>query len=129
MLSLLPWDSGHVRWLPCEDIPILPDEGGERAFLCRVEAGPNHGSLVLTRVGGLKTSVDREDTLRSWHLQQKIRVVGYHHELGEGGSSQDGVVGGLKLGDLGVDVLGAEVVAGAEGDRQSGTADWSRPGC
>ena len=46
MLSLLPWDSGHVRWLPCEDVPILPKEGGERAFLYRVEAGPDHGSLV-----------------------------------------------------------------------------------
>ena len=46
MLSLLPWDSGHVRWLPCEDVPILPEEGDERAFLCRVEAGPDHGGLV-----------------------------------------------------------------------------------
>ena len=41
-----PWDSGHVRWLPCEDVPILSEEGGERAFLRRVEAGPDHGSLV-----------------------------------------------------------------------------------
>ena len=46
MLSLLPWDSGHVRWLPCEDVPILPEEGGERAFLRRVEASPDHGGLV-----------------------------------------------------------------------------------
>ena len=46
VLSLLPWDSRHVRWLPCEDVPILPEEGGERAFLCRVEAGPYHDSLV-----------------------------------------------------------------------------------
>ena len=44
------------------------------------------------------------------------------------GSSQDGVVGGLELGDLEVDVLGAVVVAGAEGDRQGGPADRSRPG-
>ena len=46
MLSLLSWDSGHVRWLPCKDVPILPEEGGERAFLCQVEAGPDHGGLV-----------------------------------------------------------------------------------
>ena len=46
MLSLLPLDSGHVRWLPCEDIPILSEEGGERTFLRRVEAGPDHGGLV-----------------------------------------------------------------------------------
>ena len=38
------------------------------------------------------------------------------------------MVGGLELGDLEDDVLGAVVVAGAEGDRQSGPADRSRPG-
>ena len=83
--------------------------------------------LGLTRVGGLQISVDREDPLWSWHLQEKIRVVGDRHELGEGGSSQDGVVGGLELGDLEVDVLGVVVVAGAEGDRQSVLADRGRP--
>ena len=46
MLSLLSWDSGQVRWFPCEDIPIVPEEGGERVFLRRVEAGPYHGGLV-----------------------------------------------------------------------------------
>ena len=55
-------------------------------------------------------------------------MVGDHHEFGEGGSSQDGMVRGLELRDLEVDVLGAVVVAGAEGDRQSGPADRSRPG-
>jgi len=38
------------------------------------------------------------------------------------------MVGGLELGNLEVDVLGAVVVADAEGDRQSGLADRSRPG-
>ena len=55
-------------------------------------------------------------------------MVGDRHELGEGGSSQYGMVGGLELGNLEVDVLGAVVVADAEGDRQSGLADRSRPG-
>ena len=45
-MGLLPWDSGHVRWLPCEDVPILPEEGGECPFLRQVEAGPDHGGLV-----------------------------------------------------------------------------------
>ena len=35
-----------MKWLPCEDVPILPEEGGERVFLRRVEAGPDHGGLV-----------------------------------------------------------------------------------
>ena len=78
--------------------------------------------LGLTRIGGMQISVDREDPFWSWHLQKKIRVVGDRHELGKGGSSQDGMVGGLKLGELKVDVLGAVVVAivvsSAEGDRQ-----------
>jgi hypothetical protein len=68
--------------------------------------------LGLARVGGLQVSVDLEDPLWSWHLQEKTRVVGDCHELGEGGSSQDGLVGGLELGDLEVDVLGAVVVVG-----------------
>ena len=55
-------------------------------------------------------------------------MVGDRHELGKGRSSQDGVVGGLELGDLEVDVLGAVVVTGAEGDRQGGPADRGRPG-
>ena len=55
-------------------------------------------------------------------------MVGDRHELGEGGSSQDGVVGSLELGDLEVDVLCAVVVACAEGDRQGGSADRSGPG-
>ena len=55
-------------------------------------------------------------------------MVGDCHELGEGGPSQDGMVGGLELGELEVDVLSAVVVVGAEGDRQSGPADRSRPG-
>ena len=37
-------------------------------------------------------------------------MVGYRHELGEGGSSQDGGVGSLELCDLEVDVLCAVVV-------------------
>ena len=50
-------------------------------------------------------------------------MVGYCHELGEGG-----VVGDLELSDLEVDVLSTVVVAGAEGDRQGSPADRSRPG-
>jgi len=37
------------------------------------------------------------------------------------------VVGGLELGDLEVDVLGAVVVPSVEGDRQSDPADRGRP--
>ena len=66
--------------------------------------------LGLARVGGLQICVDREDPLWSWHLQEKIHAVGDRHELGKGGSSQDGVVGCLELGDLEVDVLHRRVL-------------------
>ena len=38
-------------------------------------------------------------------------MAGDRHELGEGGSSQDGEVGGLELGDLKIDVLSAVLVS------------------
>ena len=40
VLSLLPRDSWH------EDVPVVLEQGGERAFLCWGEAGPDHGGLV-----------------------------------------------------------------------------------
>jgi hypothetical protein len=53
--------------------------------------------------------------------------VVFLHEHGEGGSPKDGVVGGLELGDLEVDVLSEVVVPGGEGDRQVDSADRGRP--
>ena len=32
-LSQFPWDTGHVRWFPCEDVPILTEKLDELAFL------------------------------------------------------------------------------------------------
>ena len=43
--------------------------------------------LGLARVGSLQVSVDRKDPLWSWHLQEKVHVVGDRHEFKEGGSS------------------------------------------
>ena len=45
-------------------------------------------------------------------------MVGNHHELGESGVAEDGVVGQLHVGDVKVDELGAVVVAGAKGHRK-----------
>ena len=72
MLSVLPWDSGHVRWFPCEDIAILLEEGGKRAFLCRIEVGPDHGGLV-------RLIVPEDDGLgrHGWHeLRLGSRLLG-----------------------------------------------------
>jgi hypothetical protein len=41
VLSLLPRDTGHIRWTPCEDVSVVPEEAGEREFLFGVEVGPD----------------------------------------------------------------------------------------
>ena len=46
VLSLLPWYAWHVGGLPCEDVPVGAEEGGEHEFLCGVEVGPDQGGLV-----------------------------------------------------------------------------------
>ena len=46
VLSLLPRNAWHVSWLPCKDVPIGVEEGGEREFLCGTELSPNQGGLV-----------------------------------------------------------------------------------
>ena len=46
VLSLLPRYAWHVRGLPCEDVPVGAEEGGEHKFLCGVELGPDQGGLV-----------------------------------------------------------------------------------
>ena len=78
MLNLLPWSSRHVRWLPYEDVLVVPKEGGERAFLCRVEAGPDHGGLVRLIVpedDGLGRHGWRELRLRSRLLGGDLLLV------------------------------------------------------
>ena len=46
VLSFLPRYAWHVRGLPCKDVPVGAEEGGEREFLCGIELGPDQGSLV-----------------------------------------------------------------------------------
>jgi hypothetical protein len=41
VLSLLPGDTGLVKWAPCEDVGIVTEETGEREFLFGVEVGPD----------------------------------------------------------------------------------------
>ena len=78
MLSLLPWDFWHVRWLPCEDVLVVPEEGGECTFSCWVEASPDHDSLVRLIVpedNGLGRHGWRELRLRSRLLGGDLLLV------------------------------------------------------
>jgi hypothetical protein len=45
VLDQLPGHSWHVRWLPCEDVAVSPEEADEHVFLLGVEAGPDGGGL------------------------------------------------------------------------------------
>jgi hypothetical protein len=45
VLSQLPGDSRHIRWTPCEDVSIVPEDAGEREFLFGVEVGPDDDFL------------------------------------------------------------------------------------
>ena len=49
LLSQLPWDPRHVRWLPREDVPILTEEVDELDFLFLVQIGSNVSELVHIR--------------------------------------------------------------------------------
>ena len=74
----------------------------------------------------LDVAVDGEDSVRSWHLQEKIRIVWNCHELGESWSPKYGVVGGLEWRHLEDDGFGSVIVPSAEGDWEGDLADRSR---
>ena len=76
----------------------------------------------------LDIATDGEDSVRNRHLQEKIRVVRDHHELGESWSPKYGVVGGLERRHLEDDGPRVVVVPSAEGDREGDLADRSQDG-
>ena len=45
VLNHIPGDPGHVGWLPCKDIDIIPEECDEREFLFLHQAPANAGGL------------------------------------------------------------------------------------
>jgi len=51
--------------------------------------------------------------------------VWYGHELGQSWSTKYGVVGGVEVGDVEVDVLDMEVASGAELYREGDLSKWS----
>ena len=47
VLSQLPGNTRHVRWLPREDVPVLTEELDELAFLFAVQSSGNVGGLGI----------------------------------------------------------------------------------
>ena len=48
------------------------------------------------------------------HLQHQIRVVRYNHELGQGWPAKYGVVGGVEVDDVEVDMFDVVIACRAE---------------
>jgi hypothetical protein len=78
-----------------------------------------HEAFLLTGISDVKVGTQGEDSLLYRHLQHQVRVVWHGHELGKGWSAEDGVVHCVEVDDEEVDVVGAEVLGGAELYQQS----------
>jgi hypothetical protein len=67
-----------------------------------------------------------DDATWPWHLQDQVGVMQDHHEFGECRSSQESVVRSLKIGDLKLYSLRAEIFSSPEG---YGKRDMTNGGC
>ena len=71
-------------------------------------------TLCLTGVGDGEVGLQGQDSSRRRHLHHQICVVRYGHELGQSWPTKYGVVGGVEVGDVEVDMLDAVVACHAE---------------
>ena len=71
-------------------------------------------TLCLAGVGNEEVGPQSQDSYRRRHLQHQISVVQYSHELGQSWPTKYGVVGGVEVGDIEVDVLDAVVASRGE---------------
>jgi hypothetical protein len=85
-------------------------------------AGRNLGEVdgvTVAVVGDEDVAVDRKDLVWCWHLHNEVGVMGYSAELGQHGSTMDGMVGRAEVRDLECQIFRAEVALCDEGDRQA----------
>src|SRR6185369_14029169 len=80
-------------------------------------------ALDVALVSVLERRADGDDTLRSWHLELEVGVVGDGHELGVARTTKDVMVGSSKPHHLKSEYLLAEVSCRAEADRQIDLAE------
>jgi hypothetical protein len=78
-------------------------------------------------VGDLQVPLEREYTRWAWHLEYQVGVVGHRHELGDGRSAEDGMVGSLEVRDCRMDLPGPTTSVGTRTDYSVGPLDY--PAC
>ena len=71
-------------------------------------------TLCLAGVGDGEVGPQSQNSYRQWHLQHQIRVVRYSHELGQSWLTKYGMVRGVEVGNVEVDVLDVVVACCAE---------------
>jgi hypothetical protein len=72
----------------------------------------------VTVVGNLQVPLQREYSDRTWHFEYQVSVVGGLHKPGDGWPTEDSMVGGFKVRNLELDVLGVVILPCPEGNWQ-----------
>ena len=72
---------------------------GVRGLYCRIEVLPKKATLyfyykgrgvLLSTEGAFRISVDRDDSMRAWHLELEVCIMRHRIELCKRGSSEQG---------------------------------------
>jgi hypothetical protein len=92
--------------------------------LCGCHGCVSHlATLPITAKSPFEVSPDGDDAMWPWHLKDQVGIIGDLHELGEWRSSQESIVRRLKIGDLKLSTLHAEIVPNPEGYGKSDLID------
>ena len=70
--------------------------------------------LCFVGIGDGEVGLQSQNSCRRRHLQYQIGIVQYGHELGQSWPTKYGVVGGVEVGDVEVDVLDTKVASRVE---------------
>jgi hypothetical protein len=95
--------------------------------LCGHRQSVSHLSTLPVVVKSLlDVSPDGDDTTWPWHLQDQVGIMWDHHELGECQLSQESIVRSLKISNLKLYSLRAEIFPSPKG---YGKSDLTNGGC
>jgi hypothetical protein len=86
MLDQLPRHPWHVRWLPCEDVGVSPEEVDERVFLFGVETRPDGSSLAAVACPEVNCF---DQNLLSYQCLNLSTSMGGTRSKAEGGDRHD----------------------------------------